>query len=123
MESSKIQQKNNNLNLSARQIWGKIIIKLREKHFVALHIACGDIVDVSFNGETFTINVTEDYIFELLKSEDNFAELKLIFKDFNIEKIDIVKKDKQLPFMEEDIKVLKKVFGDKLIMKQSKTFD
>ena len=55
--------------LSARNIWGKIIIYLREHHAVALHIACGDITDVEFDGNTFFVNTTENFLYDLLKQQ------------------------------------------------------
>lgn len=101
---------------SARNIWGKIIIYLREHHAVALHIACGDIVDVSFDGETFLINTTDTFLYELLKQDENMKDLTNAFNNFNIKKFDIIKKEKILTKSQEDILKLKQVFGDKLII-------
>lgn len=102
--------------MSARTLWGKIIIYLREHHAVALHIACGDITDVSRNGDVFYINTTESFLYDLLKSEDNYIELKKAFSNFGINKFEINKKEKVLTKSQEDINNLKNIFGDKLII-------
>ena len=101
---------------SARTTWGKIIIYLREHHAVALHIACGDITDVSFDGETFFINTTDTFLYDLLKSEDNLKELKLAFENFGIKKFEINKKEKTIGKSQQDIAKLKEIFGNKLII-------
>lgn len=98
--------------MSARSIWGKIIIYLREHHSVALHIACGDITDVTFDGTIFIVNTTETFLYDLLKSDDNMQDLKMAFKNFGIEKFEIVKKEKVLSKSQEDIKKLKEIFGN-----------
>ena len=76
-------------SVSPRTLWGQLIIKLRESHSVALHIACGDITDVDYNGETFFINTTDAFLYELLKSEDNMKDLKNAFESFGIKKFEI----------------------------------
>ncbi|MBE7082369.1 MAG: hypothetical protein E7378_01630 [Clostridiales bacterium] len=107
-------QPNNYANLSPRTIWGKVIVYLREHRAVALHIACGDITDVSFENDVFYINTTEEFLYELLKSEDNQKDLKQAFLNFGIQKFEIVKKEKTLPKAQEDIKKLKEFFGNLL---------
>ena len=89
---------------------------LREHHLVALHIACGDVTDVEFDGDVFKINTTESFLYELLQSEDNFKDLKKAFSEFGIEKFEVVKKDKKISKSQEDISKLKQIFGNKLIV-------
>ena len=103
-------------NLSPRTIWGKVIVYLREHHAVALHIACGDITDVRLENEVFYINTTEEFLYELLKSEDNLKDLKQALENFGIQKFEINKIQKALPKTQEDIKKLKEVFGELLIV-------
>ena len=41
---------------SAKNIWGKVVLYLKERKFVALHVACGDITDVKIEGETLVVD-------------------------------------------------------------------
>ena len=102
--------------LSPRNIWGRVVLWLREHHSVALHIACGDITDVEFDGDVYKINTTESFLYELLQSEDNYKDLKTAFANFGIEKFQVVKKDKKISKSQEDIAKLKPIFGNKLII-------
>lgn len=103
-------------NLSPRTIWGKVIIYLREHHAVALHIACGDITDVDHINGKFIINTTEDFLYDLLKSEDNQKELKQALQNFGINDFEINKKEKILSKSQQDIAILKNIFRNKLII-------
>ena len=103
-------------NISPRTLWGRIIVYLREHHAVALHIACGDITDVSYDGDTFFVNTTENLLYDLLKSEDNLKDLKNAFDNFGIKKFEIIKKEKKLSKSQQDIIKLKEIFGNKLII-------
>lgn len=102
--------------LSPRNIWGKVIIYLREHKAVALHIACGDITDVEYANETFIINTDESFLYELLKTEENLKELKRAFEHFGIKHFEILKKDKKLSKSQYDLTILKDIFGNKLII-------
>lgn len=102
--------------LSPRNIWGKVIIYLREHNAVALHIACGDITDVGFDDDTFLINTQESFLYDLLKSEENQKDLKNAFESFGIKNFQIIKKEKKLTKSQQDLKILKEVFGNKLII-------
>ena len=102
--------------MSPRNIWGRVIIYLREHHAVALHIACGDITDVSFDGETFFINTSEEFLYELINTQENLKDLKNAFNNFGINKFEIIKKEKKLTKSQHDLAKLKQIFGDKLII-------
>ena len=64
----------------------------------------------------FYINTTEDFLYELLKSEENMQELKKAFEFFKINKFEIIKKEKTLSTSEQDLKTLKEIFNDELIV-------
>ena len=100
--------------LSPRTIWGKVIIYLREHHLIALHIACGDITDVSMNNGVFEIKTTENFLYELLSSPENHKELLNALGKYGISKFEVIKKDVVLTDNEKDIIKLKEFFGDKL---------
>lgn len=100
--------------LSPRDIWGKVIIHLRESHFVALYIACGEITDVDIQDGKFVIKTTEEYIYQLLKFEDNVKELNKTFKQLGIDNWEVIKKEKKYTKAQLDLQILKQVVGDKL---------
>jgi len=89
---------------------------LREHHAVALHIACGDITDVEYINGIFYINTTETFLYELLKSQDNIQDLKTALENFGINNFEIIKKEKKLSVTQQDLNILKSIFGDKLII-------
>lgn len=102
--------------MSAKNIWGKVVLYLRENREVALHVACGDITDVELKGNDFIINVNDGMLQNLLiegKREIERAiswqglELNVIF---NIKKIE--KNENQ-----QDIEKLKSLFGNSLKIK------
>ena len=108
---------NNSQNItkqSPRDIWGKVIIYLREHHAVALHIACGDITDVDFIDDKFIIRTSEDFIYQLLENEDNKKELYSAFNSLGIKDIEIIKKEKTFTKAQIDLKILREKFGDLL---------
>ena len=53
-------------NLSAKTIWGKVVLFLKEHHQVALHVACGDITDVLVNEHYLVVNVKDSMLNNLL---------------------------------------------------------
>lgn len=118
MQKTEKNVQNSTQNLSARTIWGKVIVFLREHHLVALHIACGDITDVAKIDDTFYINTTEDFLYDLLKSEDNNKELNAALNNFGIKKFQIVKKEKVMSKSQEDLIKLKNFFGNKIIIEE-----
>lgn len=102
--------------MSAKTIWGKIVLFLKEHRQIALHVACGDITDVELNGNNLVINVFEGMLVKLL--EDGKRELESALRwqglDFNIvvnvKKV-VISKDEQ------DKRKLQEIFGEYLIIK------
>ena len=116
LNSSNPTNTQNNQPLSARTIWGKVIIYLREHRSVALHIACGDIGDVEFVGDKFIINTTEDFLYELLKNKDNQNDLALALKANGVQNYEVVKKEKTTTKSQRDLEKLKQIFNKDLII-------
>ena len=104
--------------LSPRTIWGRIIIYLREHGYVAMHMACGDITDVSMAENVFVIKAEEQFLIDLLQHDDNKDILKQAFMSQGIKEYTIEKKDKKTDDVKQDIQKLKVLFGDKLIIKE-----
>lgn len=97
--------------MSAQTLWGKVILYLREHNDRILHVMCGDIRDVEFDGEEFVISSKEDYVVNMLSDKTNYEELKKALMAFNINKFRIQKKQKQAS-NDENIAILNKFFGN-----------
>ncbi len=109
------QKTTNYKNLSARTLWGKIIVYLREHNNNILHIVCGDITDVEIENDKFIIKTTEQSIIDMLNEIDNYKQLQNAFKFFGYENIEIQKNKKQITD-EDNINVLKKYFNNEVII-------
>ena len=56
---------------SARTIWGKVVLFLKEKKHIALQIACGDIIDTDLAEDKFVITTDDAYIEKILTTPEN----------------------------------------------------
>lgn len=103
-------------NLSAKTIWGKVVLFLKEHRQVALHVACGDITDVSVNEHYLVVHVRDTMLQNLLtdgrKDIDNALRWQGLDLEFKVVYTP-VEKSKQ----EKDIEKLLGVLGDYLIVK------
>lgn len=96
-----------------------MVIYLREHNNIILHIVCGDITDVSIQGDTFVICSEQKNVVELLTDPNNFKDLKTAFEFFGCNKIEIRQSEKAQTD-EDNIKLLNKYFNDEVIIKQKK---
>lgn len=105
-----------NQKLSAKTVWGKVVLFLKEHHQIALHVACGDITDVELRGEDLVINVYDGMLVGLLEDSRREIENALRWQglDLNVKvNIKVEEKTKE----EQDLQTLKKNFGEFLIIK------
>ncbi len=61
--------------VSARSIWGKVLLEMRKSNLINIHSICIDIADVSIDKNKFTISVSKSINFETLKKEQNYRDL------------------------------------------------
>lgn len=103
-------------HLSAKTVWGKVVLFLKEHRQIALHVACGDITDVELQGQDLVINVYDGTLVGLLGDGKREIENALRWQglDLNV-KVNIKAEEKSKD--EEDLLTLKKVFGEYLIVK------
>lgn len=102
-------------DMSARKLWGVLIIKLREKNFVTLHTACGEIREVRRDGDKITAVVYEDYLFNILTSTDNFDKILFELKQIDDKiTLEFVLKHTREGKIKDNLKALKNLFGDGL---------
>ena len=107
-----------NTAVSARTIWGRAVVYLREHGAVALHIACGDISDVDFVGNKLEIRTTEDFLYELLKNKDNQNDLTVALSKCGVSDFEVIKKEKILTKSQRDLAKLKEIFGNNIIIEE-----
>ena len=99
--------------LSAKNVWGKTVLYLKEHRQVALHVACGDITDVQISGDSLIINIEDGMIFNLLNDGKRQIENALRWQGLDLNVVVNIKKVELSP-AEKDIKKLKELFGDNL---------
>ncbi len=99
--------------LSAKNVWGKIVLYLRENKKVALHVACGDITDVELSGENLIIRTSDDFLIDVLNTGMKELENAIRWQGLNL-KIQIVKFENITQKQDKDIMKLRKLFADKL---------
>ena len=86
---------------------------LKEHHQVALHVACGDITDVSIYGDRLVVNASEGMLAQILKYGRREIENALRWQGLELKlEVNLIE-SKNLP-QQEDINKLKKLVGDKL---------
>lgn len=103
------------VNLKPSVIWGKVIFSLRQQNLVALHTACGEIRTVEIEDDVLTVFVKEEYLYNVLTTEDNFLNIEKVLKliDSNLS----LKIEKMIPEKDvilENKKRLTKLFEEKL---------
>lgn len=105
-----------NEHLTAKTLWGRLVIYLREHNQVILHIVCGDIENVKYDGDTLIISPEQKNVVDLLNEKNNYDELKKALTFMGQEKFEI-KLDEKVQKIEENIKTLKKYFSNVNIIK------
>ena len=105
-------------NLSAKTVWGKVVLFLKEHRHIALHVACGDITDVELSGNNLILNVFDGTLVNLLGEGRREIENALRWQGLE-HKLLINVKETQYSKTEMDIKRLSEVF-DKVIIKEYK---
>lgn len=105
--------------MSAKTIWGKVVLYLRENRQVALHVACGDITDVELQGNNLIVNVTDRMLHNLLIEGKREIERAIRWQGIDVNLVLSVKQVVKSP-EEQDIEKLKELFGDDFIIKRRK---
>ena len=105
--------------LSPRVVWGKVVLYLKERKFIALHVACGDITNVSIDSNKFIITVDDGMLINLLKEGKREIENALKWQGLDMEVILLVKEN-VLSKSESDINKLKSLISDEIKIKGEK---
>ena len=103
-------------NLSAKPLWGRIVLYLRENKQIALHVACGDITDVVLEGDNLIVNMYDKMLENLLNEGRRELERAISWQGVNVKLVlncKAIEKSEQ----EQDIERLKELFGNNLTIK------
>lgn len=63
-------------SFNIRRLWGELIIVLREKSYMSLHTACGEIRDVSLKDNVITAKTDDETLFSILSRADNLQKIR-----------------------------------------------
>ena len=102
--------------LSAKTIWGKIVLYLRENRQVALHVACGDITDVYLDGNNLVVNIYDKMLENLLVEGRREIERAISWQGVNVNLVLRCQTEKKSP-QDEDVEKLKSLFGNQITIK------
>ena len=110
--------KTTNEELSPRRIWGKLVVRLKEKGLMTLHSACGEQRDIKLVNGKLIINIRDEFTYNLIKKPENFQKIDLELKqindkinvEFNLEK-------RSRSRLERNLLTLKELFGDEIDIK------
>ena len=92
---------------------------LKEHRHIALHVACGDITDVELDGNNLKINVFDGTLVGMLN--DGKREIENALRWQGLEHKVVVKiKENEYTKAELDLRRLKAVFDDEVIIKEFK---
>ncbi len=107
-------------NLSVKTIWGKVVLQLKERKQIALHVACGDITDVELKDNSLIINVTENVLAGLLEEGKREIERAISWQGLDL-KVIVNLKEKFSTKADKDIEKLNQIFEEvKVVEKKTK---
>lgn len=96
------------------KIWGLVVIRLREQNLITLHTACGELKHIKFDGDNLVVEVSEEYLFNILTNPNNFSKISLELSKINDKiHLNFVLKKKESRVLDSYTK-LKELFGDDL---------
>ena len=99
--------------LSAGNVWGKIVLYLKEHKKVALHVACGDITNAQLIDGRLVIRSSDDFLIDVLENGRRDIEAAIRWQGLDL-KFEVVKFESKEQKIEKDIKKAKDFFGNKV---------
>lgn len=102
-------------DLPARKLWGFLTLKLREKNYVTLHTACGEIRDVTKEENLLKAFVYEDYLYNILTKQENFDKILFELREIDDKiKLEFILKRVGRNKNKNNLQLLKNLFGEDL---------
>jgi hypothetical protein len=109
----KLKIEKNAGQLSANNVWGKVVLYLREHKKVALHVACGDITNAQIDGDKLVIRSSDDFLIDVLENGRREIETAIRWQGLDL-KFEVVKFESLEQKKSKDIKKLQNFFGNKV---------
>lgn len=93
-------------------------MKLRQNNFMTLHAACGEIRDIKIEKNEVKVNIKEEYLYNILKKEDNYATLTKLLREIDQNlTLSFILVEKTIDKAYKNLEILKNIFGNDLILK------
>lgn len=99
--------------LSVNNVWGKIVLYLKEHKKVALHVACGDITNAKIEDKKLIVRTSDDFLIDVLESGRKEIENALRWQGLDIEFV-VQKFESNEQKINKDIKKIEVFFGNKV---------
>lgn len=99
--------------LTANNVWGKVVLYLKEHHKVALHVACGDITNAKIEDKKLVIRSSDDFLIDVLLSGKSDIEAAIRWQGLDLE-FEVVKFASSAQKIARDVKKIENFFGGKL---------
>lgn len=99
--------------VTANNVWGKVVLYLKEHHKVALHVACGDITNAKIEDKKLVIRSSDDFLIDVLLSGKSDIEAAIRWQGLDLE-FEVIKFASVEQKMTRDIRKLTNFFGNKL---------
>lgn len=100
-------------NVGVKDVWGKVVLFLKEHRHVALHVACGDITDIDIKDGVLQIITPDKTVMSLLQEGKREIERALSWQGLELG-VDIKEKEILPSTAQQDEEVLIKMFGNKV---------
>ena len=101
--------------MSARDVWGKVVLYLKEHKKVALHIACGDITNARLEDGKLIIRSSDDFLIDVLENGRKDIESAIRWQGLDV-KFVVEKFESGEQKINKDIRNLKNFFGNKFFV-------
>ena len=102
-------------NYSPKQVWGKLLTRLRESGEAALFVSCGEIEEIEIEGENLVAKTEKEYLYNLIANDQNILSIKRALRYLGIDLGIVIKKvEPKDEKVLKDIEFLKEKFKNNL---------
>ncbi len=95
--------------LTANNVWGKVVLYLKEHKKVALHVACGDITNAKIEDGKLVIRSSDDFLIDILENGRREIETAIRWQGLEL-KFEVVKFESSEQKINKDIKKVQNFF-------------
>ncbi len=99
--------------ISPKNVWGKVVLFLKEQKKVALHVACGDITDVAIEGGKLVVRSSDDFLISVLEDGRREIENAIRWQGLDLE-FEIIKFESAKQLQDKDMLKISRLFGEKV---------